>query len=204
MNDLTWDASPTWMHGLDWGTVPTWVSAFLTSGSLLLGFYILLRDRRKEEQQEASQVMCWLEGAEFEGEGRQFVPHVENFADRPVSGVHLVIEQQKRDPDGRRVLTTRRVASMVRPSESEVGQAVGISIDNVRHAYMTFVDSDGTEWIRDVLPDVYGHDAFRLQTLRGRSHWLFPSRGLYNVNLHVHRDMSLSSHARRKGLRRAR
>jgi hypothetical protein len=31
---------------IDWGNVPAWVGAVLTGGSLLLGFYILLRDRR--------------------------------------------------------------------------------------------------------------------------------------------------------------
>ncbi|MBB6078664.1 hypothetical protein HNR57_004606 [Streptomyces paradoxus] len=30
----------------------------LTGGSLLLGFYILLRDRRKEEREEANLVTC--------------------------------------------------------------------------------------------------------------------------------------------------
>ncbi|MEU2909214.1 hypothetical protein ACFYM3_15910 [Streptomyces massasporeus] len=180
------------------------MSAFLTSGSLLLGFYILLRDRRKEERAEAMQVMCWLEGLEFGEDSRQYMPHVENFADRPVSGVHLVIEQQTRDPNGRRVLRTRRVASIVRPSESEVGEAIGIAEGNTRRAYMTFVDSDGTEWIRDVLPDVYGHDAIHPQTLQGRSRRLFGRRVLRNVNLHVQDGFSLSAHPRRKALRRAR
>jgi hypothetical protein len=47
------------VHGIDWGTVPTWISSVLTSGSLLLGFYILLRDRREEERSQAALVVCW-------------------------------------------------------------------------------------------------------------------------------------------------
>lgn len=41
-------------RSLDWGSVPAWVSSLLTGGSLLLGFYILLRDRRKEEWSQAA------------------------------------------------------------------------------------------------------------------------------------------------------
>jgi len=48
------------MGELEWGTVPAWVSAVLTSGSLMLGFYILLRDRRKEERRDATKAICWL------------------------------------------------------------------------------------------------------------------------------------------------
>jgi hypothetical protein len=49
------------MAAIEWGTVPAWVSAFLTGGSLLLGFYILLRDRRKEERAEARKLVFSVE-----------------------------------------------------------------------------------------------------------------------------------------------
>ena len=45
---------------LDWGTVPAWVGSILTGGSLLLGFYILLRDRRNREIEQARQVSAHL------------------------------------------------------------------------------------------------------------------------------------------------
>lgn len=38
---------------IDWGSVPAWVGSILTSGSLALGFYIILRDRRKDERAQA-------------------------------------------------------------------------------------------------------------------------------------------------------
>ncbi|MFC7830718.1 hypothetical protein [Streptomyces sp. NPDC057375] len=60
------------MHRLDWGTVPTWASAVLTGGSLLLGFYILLRDRKKEERADALKIICWHE------RGERYVTHVLN------------------------------------------------------------------------------------------------------------------------------
>ncbi|NHC12656.1 hypothetical protein [Motilibacter deserti] len=46
---------------VDWGTVPAWVGSVLTGASLLLGFYILLRDRRNAEQEQARQVAYWWE-----------------------------------------------------------------------------------------------------------------------------------------------
>lgn len=44
-------------RGLDWGNVPAWVASILTGASLLLGFYILLRDRRKEEREQALRII---------------------------------------------------------------------------------------------------------------------------------------------------
>ncbi|MCY0947834.1 hypothetical protein [Streptomyces antarcticus] len=67
------------MSGVDWGIVPAWSSSILTSGSLALRFYILLRDRRKAERDEANLVTCWLEGS---GDGR--TAHVLNASPRPI------------------------------------------------------------------------------------------------------------------------
>ena len=51
-----------WSHvfgyRIDWGSVPAAIGSILTGGSLLLGFYILFRDRRKEERAQASRVGC--------------------------------------------------------------------------------------------------------------------------------------------------
>jgi hypothetical protein len=66
------------MAAMDWGTVPTWVSAFLTGGSLLLGFYILLRDRRKEERAEARKLVF---SVHWEGNGSHTV-RVTNVSER--------------------------------------------------------------------------------------------------------------------------
>ena len=41
---------------VQWGSVAQWASAILTSGSLALAFYILLKDRRKSEREQASRV----------------------------------------------------------------------------------------------------------------------------------------------------
>ncbi|MGY1710851.1 hypothetical protein ACI8AC_15205 [Geodermatophilus sp. SYSU D00758] len=47
-------------HKIDWGSVPVWVGAVLTGGSLLLGFYLMLRDRRMDEQEQARMLACYL------------------------------------------------------------------------------------------------------------------------------------------------
>lgn len=52
---------PTAESGIQWGDIATWVASILTGLSLLLGFYIVLRDRRKEEEAHASQLVGWLD-----------------------------------------------------------------------------------------------------------------------------------------------
>lgn len=42
--------TPSWVSDVDWGNVPARVGGVLTGGSLLLGFYTLLRDRRKRSR----------------------------------------------------------------------------------------------------------------------------------------------------------
>lgn len=51
---------PDDLSQVQWGPLSAWVGSLLTAGSLLLGFYILLRDRRKEEQAQARQVTTEL------------------------------------------------------------------------------------------------------------------------------------------------
>ncbi|MFD6329466.1 hypothetical protein ACFWGI_07815 [Streptomyces niveus] len=81
------------MTGLDWGTVPTWLSSFLTGGSLLLGFHILLRDRKKEERSEALKVVCWREDSSDVSE--TWTVHVLNTADRPITYPRLITRYSK-------------------------------------------------------------------------------------------------------------
>lgn len=60
MSPSDWD----WSHfngvKIEWGTIPAAVSSLLTAGSLMLGFYILLRDRRHKEEEQARKVSVWL------------------------------------------------------------------------------------------------------------------------------------------------
>ena len=44
---------------IDWGNMPAWLGSVLTGGSLLLGFYFILRDRRRREETQASLISCY-------------------------------------------------------------------------------------------------------------------------------------------------
>lgn len=44
-------------HDIQWGTVPAWVSGLLSSISVILAMYIILRDRRKVEQEQIKQLV---------------------------------------------------------------------------------------------------------------------------------------------------
>ena len=43
-------------HYIDWGSVPAWIGSVLTSASVLLALYIILRDKRAERREQASRV----------------------------------------------------------------------------------------------------------------------------------------------------
>ncbi|WP_199813968.1 hypothetical protein [Streptomyces sp. NRRL F-5135] len=75
----------------------------MTSGSLLLGFYILLRDRRKEEAEEARKLVF---STNTPHGGDPHVVRVTNMSDRPFLSVGLFnadqwgTDQQTGDPEG--------------------------------------------------------------------------------------------------------
>ncbi|MFD6937316.1 hypothetical protein ACFWAP_14355 [Streptomyces goshikiensis] len=142
------------MNGLDWGTVPAWFSAVLTGGSLLLGFYILLRDRRKAERNEALKVVAWTErGADDEGSFIRI--HVRNTADRPILYVNALYS--KGDGSGK-ILSLPATVPWV-PKDEE------ISLDVPRYESgrrtlalgLSFQDADGFRWVKDIS----SHDVYR-------------------------------------------
>jgi hypothetical protein len=69
------------------GSWAEWVSGIGTAGSLLLGFYILLRDRRKEDRAEATRVVSWFVNRP---DGNVEL-NVTNGATRPIVNVGLVL-----------------------------------------------------------------------------------------------------------------
>jgi len=73
---------------VNWGSVPDWVGGVGTAGALLLGFYILLRDRRNEEARQAKQVGYRFQWAFEDGEsvGRLVV---RNASSLPIYDIHL-------------------------------------------------------------------------------------------------------------------
>ncbi|MEU2866382.1 hypothetical protein ABZ672_50370 [Streptomyces mirabilis] len=137
------------MTGLDWGTVPAWASAFLTSGSLLLGFYILLRDRRKDERSEALKVICWSEyGFAGTPDDGMHVVHVWNTSDRPISHVAAFVDLRLDDFDG---FERFGLAATVAPGE-EITERVQRRLNHrkIFPKVVGFTDGDGAEWVREL------------------------------------------------------
>ncbi|MEU8034501.1 hypothetical protein AB0C13_39070 [Streptomyces sp. NPDC049099] len=133
--------------GMDWGTVPAWVSAIGTSGSLLMGFHILLRDRKKEERQEANKVICWLDpGPHQIGQPDSYTISVLNASERPISNVFTLIKH----PKGK--MTSERVAPVIRAGEEVTCEQTLWDGEAIKFG-VCFEDADGTQWVRDVLPD---------------------------------------------------
>ncbi|MFI8966923.1 hypothetical protein ACIGO8_32970 [Streptomyces sp. NPDC053493] len=134
------------MRGIDWGTAPAWLSAFLTGGSLLLGFYILLRDRRKEERLEASKVvsMYYPEGDEY-AESSQIRVVLRNTADRPIYFPGVLF-----GASGGRLRAWPFEEDVVEPGEC-VEVRVPRYLDEMRIgiAGVFFHDADGCIWARD-------------------------------------------------------
>ncbi|MFE6623258.1 hypothetical protein [Streptomyces sp. NPDC057740] len=126
------------MTGLDWGTVPAWASAILTSGSLLLGFYILLRDRRKEEKEEARKLVFSMSTLQA---GDPHVVRVTNVSDRPFLSVGMFHADQWRTDQ--------------RPGEDPEGPLLPGQSREYRHngsgsstLAARFKDADGQNWVK--------------------------------------------------------
>ncbi|MFI0829547.1 hypothetical protein ACH4Q7_34625 [Streptomyces roseolus] len=136
------------MTGTDWGSVPAWFSAIGTSGSLLMGFHFILRDRKKAEQEEAEQVICWLEGEPHtdKRDGVGYVVHVSNASDRPVRNVYTV-KEDKADS-----VQAGYVAAVVRSVQEATSQVVVGETENLKIG-VCFEDAEWGRWVRDVVPD---------------------------------------------------
>jgi hypothetical protein len=167
------------MSGVDWGTVPAWSSSILTSGSLALGFYILLRDRRKEDREEASLVTCWLEGS---GDGRMV--HVLNASPRPIP--YAALSGRFFGREGQWVARTD--PPVVRPGQELRLQLSEMLKGHRRHVVaelrdpetFQFTDADGQRWKRDLWTSSLTRDRTPLRIRFGewygyrRQHWRGP------------------------------
>jgi len=134
------------MTSIDWGPTAAWVSAILTSGSLSLGFYILLRDRRKEERSDAAKIMCWRVWS-----SNEYATHVLNASDRVIVDVGLLVRLPESTSFNELQFEGFGVAAVVRPGEEVVRttERGGLG-DRTVPNFVTFQDPDGLFWIRDL------------------------------------------------------
>lgn len=131
---------------IDWGNAPAWMSAILTSGSLSLGFYVLLRDRRKEERTEASLVVCWRVWSADE-----YVTHIHNASKRTVVDVEVLVRVPRGDGNAVAAWEAFPGPSVLRP-EAEAAVVTPRRIGGAKWLpeFATFQDADGIFWIRDL------------------------------------------------------
>jgi hypothetical protein len=133
---------------IDWGSAPAWASAILTSGSFALGFYVLLRDRRKEERSEASLVVCWRVWSNDEYE-----THIHNASKRTVVDVNVLVRVPHRlggaetlwEGFGGPSVLRRDAEETVRTPRRIGGEGKWVP------QFVTFQDADGIFWIRDLV-----------------------------------------------------
>ncbi|MEU7662466.1 hypothetical protein [Streptomyces lincolnensis] len=144
------------MNGLEWGTVPAWLSAVLTGGSLLMGFHILLRDRKKDERNEALKIVTWAE-RDANDEGSFIRIHVRNTADRPILYVDALYEGAggiERLPSNVPMVLKDEEITLEVPRYMNGRRTLARGI--------AFQDANGFSWVRDIA----SHDVYRQSRLR--------------------------------------
>ncbi|MGW6268924.1 hypothetical protein [Streptomyces sp. NPDC055060] len=149
------------MSGADFGDVPTWVGTLLTGGSLFLAFYIMLRDRRNAEQQEARKVALRVR---LDTDGvRLFSLH--NGSDRTVDGIGIFATAPDQALSGLMQAPRATLAPGATSTEWRITSAwlrEGASV--------TFVDSNGVRWVRSF--ETHHLIRIRRRLRRGLRGWL--------------------------------
>ena len=144
-----------------------WLGSILTGGSLLLAFSILIRDRKKAEQQQAAKVTCWIEPDLSRPEAIVY-----NHSDEPVIKSRIIALPKlrlQRDWDSLSEVVARsesveraRMTHFSRPFildnerpwlKAGKHASTIMLIENgleVYDAFLEFHDTSGRKWIREV------------------------------------------------------
>ena len=125
-----------------------WVSGLATAGSLILGFSILWRDRRKADQAEATQVVTW------------FVNHpnntvqlsVTNGGSRPIVHVAFCLASVDKQQNEAALWRIHNIASVLAPGEGSSFQLPfnEFHANTLYPSYVQFRDANGISWRRNV------------------------------------------------------
>ncbi|MEU9756068.1 hypothetical protein AB0D90_23500 [Streptomyces althioticus] len=158
------------MAAIDWGSVPTWFSAIGTTGSLIATLTIVLRDRRKDEREDAACLAIWVDPDEKFDSWRP-VLRLHNAAGRPVFDVILHCVWFDRDVEtGERWTEMRRepLAAVVRAG-AELKLPGSYYMDHV-----TFRDAHQVAWRYDLENKILTREPDRLliRTCRSTQSWV--------------------------------
>jgi hypothetical protein len=119
----------------------------LTSGTLALGFYILLRDRRKEERSEAALVVCWRTWGNSE-----YTTHIVNASKRTIVDVLVLVRIDHLASTDRFPYESFHAASVIKPDEEVMVKTPRGGLGERNPPQLTtFQDADGLFWIRDLV-----------------------------------------------------
>lgn len=158
------------VHGVNWGDVPTWVASVLTGGSLILGFAILLRDRRRMDRSQIDQFAFWVEGDKSDRHTARILIHVKNASTLPVKGLTIGASANVHY-DGLTFVakvTSEKVWDVLGPgisddhessfSLAQQAASLGLTLDpdktsidyvNARPKYAYLQDNSGRSWTMD-------------------------------------------------------
>ncbi|WP_327421158.1 hypothetical protein OG763_09905 [Streptomyces sp. NBC_01230] len=136
-------------QGWDWGTIPAWFSAILSGGSVLLALYIILRDRKKAERADATQVVCWTS---IDWEADDFRTHVHNTSDRAIHDLMVwAWLPPEQAPDAKHTYQGFPMAPVLRPGEeTDCVVERWHKYQSVAPEAITYIDSDGQSWLREI------------------------------------------------------
>jgi hypothetical protein len=127
------------MRDINWGDVPAWVASLLTGGSLLLGFWILLRDRRNTDRAQIDRFAFWVEGGRPDRHTASILIHVRNSSNLPVKGIHIlvaaVITYDYLTVQGR--ITAEKNYDVLGPGESDDWERLFTLIEQARSSGLT-------------------------------------------------------------------
>lgn len=136
----------------NWGSVPDWVGAVGSAGALI-GAVVLLgiessrrrSERRAEEEDQASLVAVWLDGADFES--GTWIARVSNRSDLPIFDCFVDVWYPNELP-------SRAHIWGVRPQDALDSNLVAARSDPTSRSVfpnvsLQFVDANGRGWRRD-------------------------------------------------------
>lgn len=134
------------LFGWDYGTVPAWFSG----SSLFLALYIILRDRKKAEKEQARSLVCWVDVAQTRDDETRFFNNkitIHNTGARPILIPKIVI--------------TFRKLKYARRSVDKVAFKMDLEdlrdvwheeyLENSQHIFYAVAEDRPNEWIQTAL-----------------------------------------------------
>lgn len=152
---------------MDWGTVPAWVGSILTAGSLALGFYIILRDKKTAEKEQIQKLITREvskrnKNSPHSYKGRTKALVMTNASDSPFYDVHGKMHGNFSDKPP----ISWKLKRWLKPRHWPVGSAERRRIARIKYAIQRGGSDDWHfEWPKSDDPDISNHTMDSGQTV---------------------------------------